>query len=109
MPKFMLVAAATLGLVGFALASYGVLRESFAELSKGRPYGEGRYGEGAYGGPGRYAFRLVAFGVVLRLLPGDQKLTVTDRHRNAAFAIAGVTLGAVALVAQLALVLCWGR
>src|SRR3989475_13327136 len=36
--------------VGFFLASYGVLRESFANLAQEPGFAEGRYGEGTFGG-----------------------------------------------------------
>lgn len=87
---------------GFALGSYGVLRESFADLSALRSHGEGRYGEGPYGGrPSVPQDRLVRIGVALRLLPGDRALTVTDRSRNAAAAIAGVLLIGLSIVLDL--------
>jgi hypothetical protein len=42
--------ATVLQLAGLLCGSYGVLRESFANLAQARPFGEGRYGEGTYGG-----------------------------------------------------------
>jgi hypothetical protein len=80
-------------LSGFVLASYGVLRESFAGLAQQRGFGEGRFGEGTYGGGlTRIQELLVAAGIKTGLLPGDRTLTITDRKRNAACAIAGVLL-----------------
>lgn len=78
---------------GFLFASYGVLRESFADLTQSRGYGEGRFGEGPYGrGLTTLEDRLVRFGIKCGLLPADRVLTITDRKRNAAWAIAGVLL-----------------
>lgn len=76
--------------VGFFLVSYGLLRQSFADLATKRGFGEGRYDEGTYGG-GLTAFeeRLISFGKRVGLLPKDQALTLTDRKKNAALAIAG--------------------
>ena len=91
-------------LVGVLLASYGLIRESFADLAEKRPYGEGRYGEGTYGGaptPTQSAF--VRLAVWTRLLPSDGKLTLTDRKRNAALAISGTIIAAVSLIAELIL------
>jgi len=76
-------------LIGVLLGSYGLLRESFADLAHERPYGEGRFGEGTFGGgPSRPVRCLVEVGIRLRLLPRDRQLSLTDRKRNAAFAIA---------------------
>lgn len=78
---------------GFVLTSYGVLRESFADLAQPRGFGEGRYGEGTYGGgPTGLQEFLVNLGIKTGLLPGDQALTVTDKKNNAAAAVAGVVL-----------------
>lgn len=80
-------------LVGVVLGAYGVLRESFADLAVVRPYGEGRYGEGTYGGqPSRANQQWVRMAVSLRLLPPDGVLTIADRRRNAAVAITGVLI-----------------
>ena len=76
---------------GFVLASYGVLRESFANLAQQRGFGEGRFGEGGFGGGlTRTEDMLVSLGTKMGLLPPDRTLTITDRKRNAAWAIAGV-------------------
>jgi hypothetical protein len=85
-------------IAGFGLAAYGVLRQAFADLAQPRPFGEGRWGEGTYGGVSRGARLLVSIGTKLRLLPGDHVLTVTDRQRNAACAIAGTALYVVFFV-----------
>lgn len=78
---------------GFFLTSYGVLRESFADLAQPEGFGEGRVGEGPFGGglTNTEEF-LVHFGVRVGLLPSDHSLAVTDRKRNAAWAILGVIL-----------------
>jgi hypothetical protein len=82
-----------LATAGFLLISYGLLRQSFSDLTEKRGYGEGRYGEGPYGGRlTTLQTWLVSLGKTVRLLPGDESLTVTDRKRNAASAIAGVVL-----------------
>lgn len=88
-------------ILGFLLASYGVLRESFADLAQSRPFSEGRYGEGTYGGPNRTVRVLVRTGLLLRLLPKDKKLSITDRYKNAALAISGVILAGAALIVDL--------
>jgi hypothetical protein len=44
---------------------------------------------------------LVNLGEKVRLLPGDRTLTVTDRRRNAALAIAGVVLLGLSIVFDL--------
>ena len=91
-------------LLGFLLAAYGLLRESFAALSKSRAFGEGRYGEGEYGGcPSRMERNLVRLGLILRLLAPDRELTLTDRRRNAALAVAGVLISALALLCEVGL------
>lgn len=96
-------ALATLGeLVGFLLASYGLLRQSFADLSKPRPYGEGTYGEGTFGGaPSRAVRAALSLGRALRLLPHDRELTVTGKRNNALMAVAGVIVGALSLALEL--------
>lgn len=49
---------------GFLFASYDVMRESFAGLAQSRGYGEGRLGEGPYGGGlTTLEDRLVRFGI----------------------------------------------
>ena len=95
----------TLGeITGLVLASYGLIRESFAELAKPRPYGEGRFGEGTYGGaPSPKTKGLLAAGVRLGLLPRDGSLTLTDHQRNARLAISGTIIAALSLVADFAL------
>ncbi|HEY2805226.1 MAG TPA: hypothetical protein VGI92_05140 [Gemmatimonadales bacterium] len=91
-------------LVGLLLASYGVLRESFQTLAAGRPYGEGRYGEGTYGGqPSRLTRFVVGAATAVGLLPGDRELTATDRKRNAALAVIGVVIGAGSLTVEILL------
>lgn len=67
-------------LIGIVLASYGLIRESFATLAQSRPYGEGRFGEGRFGGTiGHLADSIVAAAAMARLLPNDRSLTLTDR------------------------------
>lgn len=86
-------------LVGVLLVSYGLLRESFGTLAEDRPYGEGRFGDGTFGGrPSKATNVLVTVGRSLKLLPGDGQLTLTDRKRNAALAVAGVLLVVTAMV-----------
>jgi hypothetical protein len=91
-------------LVGFLLTAYGLLRESFATLNQSRAFGAGRYDEGTYGGaPTWLEQALVRLGVQLRLLPRDRQLTLKDRKRNAALAIAGVLISALALAFEVCL------
>ena len=91
-------------LVGVLLASYGLIRESFADLGAPEGYGEGRFGEGGYGGtPTRTQSALVSFAIRVRLLPSDGKLTLTDRKRNAFLAISGTVIAALSLLAELVL------
>ena len=90
--------------VGFFLASYGVLRESFANLAQEPGFGEGRYGEGTFGGVLSWSEQfLVNLGTKLRFLPADRQLTVTDRKRNAAWAIGGIALVALSMLFDLVL------
>jgi len=90
--------------VGFFLASYGVLRESFANLAQERGFGEGRYGEGTFGGVLSWSEQfLVNLGTKVRFLPADRALTVTDRKRNAAWAIGGIALVALSMLFDLVL------
>ncbi len=85
--------------VGFGFASYGVLRAAFADWSQPRSYGEGRRGEGTFGGGlTKIEEFLVKVGAKARLLPADRTLTTTDKRRNAAFAVAGVGLLGLAIV-----------
>lgn len=92
-----------LQLVGLALASFGLLRESFADLAKERPYGEGRFGEGEFGGAPSSGLTagLIAVATTIRLLPKDEALTDTDRKQNAASAVAGVIVLFVATSVEL--------
>ncbi len=89
-------------LIGLLLASYGLIRESFASLAQPRPYGEGRFGEGPYGGaPPHWATPFVTVATRVGLLPRDGTLTLTDRRRNAALAILGTVIAVLALVVDL--------
>ncbi len=84
------------------LASYGLIRESFGNLAARRPYGEGRYGEGAYRAtPTPTQSSLVSMAIRVHLLPKDGKLTLTDRKRNATLAISGTVIAALSLVTEL--------
>src|SRR2546430_13488062 len=85
--------------VGFFLASYGVLRESFANLAQ-----EPGFGEGTLGGVLSWSEQfLVNLGTKVRLLPADRALTLTDRKRNAAWAIGGIALVALSMLFDLVL------
>lgn len=87
---------------GFLLASYGVLRESFANLTQTRGFGEGRFGEGPFGGGlTRVGEALITLGIKTGLLPSDRTLTLTDRKRNAALAIVGVILIGLSIIFDL--------
>ena len=89
-------------LVGVVLASRGVLRESFAQLDQPRPFGEGRFGEGTYGGaPNGFHLFLVRIGRTVRLLAPDGQLTATDRRENAAYAVAGIVFVIAAILIEL--------
>ena len=89
---------------GFLFASYGVLRESFADMAQSRGFGEGRFGEGANGGDvTKIQELLVVIGTRSGLLPDDRILTMTDRKRNASWAIAGVILIGFSIVFDLVL------
>src|SRR2546428_252650 len=91
-------------LFGLWLASYGVLRESFANLAQEPGFGEGRYGDGTFGGVLSWSEEfLVNLGTKVRFLPADRALTVTDRKRNAAWAIGGIALVALSMLFDLAL------
>ncbi len=80
-------------IAGFIFASYGVLRESFADIATRTGFGEGRFGEGPYGGGlTRLDEVVVKVGTAIGLLPGDRTLTIADRKRNATFAVVGVLL-----------------
>lgn len=89
----------TVQFVGTILTIYGLLRESFAHLAASRPFGEGRFGEGAFGGTHNRA--VLTLGRWLRLLPTDEHLTVADHARNAILAIVGVVLYLLATAVQL--------
>jgi len=39
-----------IGVIGALLTAYGGIREALAALARSRPYGEGRFGEGVFGG-----------------------------------------------------------
>jgi len=92
-------------LVGVVLCAYGVLRESFADLAVARPHGEGRFGEGTYGGyPSPVTQRWIRVAQRLRLLPPDRNLTITDRRKNAAAAVIGLLILVLALIADVAVV-----
>jgi hypothetical protein len=87
---------------GFGFASYGVLRAAFADLSQQSGFGEGRFGEGPYGGGlTRGEEFIVNLGIKTRLLPADRTLTIIDKRRNAAFAVTGVGLLGLAIVFDL--------
>ncbi len=91
-------------LVGLVLASYGLIRESFATLNEPRAFGEGRFGEGTFGGgPSRLVAAIIAVGQIVWLLPKDGHLTLTDRKRNAALAIVGTVIAIGSLLAELVL------
>jgi hypothetical protein len=91
--------ATLLQLAGLLCGSYGVLRESFTNLAQPRGFGEGRFGEGTFGGtPTRLEQALITLGTITRLLPTDNTLTVTDRKSNAAWAIAGVLLALIGTI-----------
>ena len=80
---------------GFVLGSYGVVRESFADLASQSDVmvlGEGKLDAARLGGLRRWVDYSVRFGIVARLLPAAGQLTVEDHRHNAAAAIAGVVL-----------------
>ena len=89
---------------GFVLTSYGVLRESFADLATTGDVGFGGegFGAGRFGGGGltRVAEAAVRVGVALRLLPARRQLGIADRHHNAGAAIPGVLLLLVPTLVQ---------
>ncbi len=87
---------------GFGFASYGVLRAAFSDLSQPSGFGEGRFGEGPFGGGLTRAEEfLVNVGTKIRLLPADRALTIIDKRRNAAFAVAGAALLGLSIVFDL--------
>lgn len=93
-------------LVGFLLASYGLLRQSFVDLEAPRPFGEGRYGEGSFGGGPSATTRVALwFGKAIGLLPKG-RLTVSDKQRNALYAVFGVLIGAASLILELGVAIC---
>lgn len=76
--------------VGTLAMAYGLVRQSFADLAQDSNYGDGRFGEGAYGGtPPRGALLLVRVALWCRLLPRDRTLTATDQRWNGLVAVAG--------------------
>ncbi len=95
----MFVAWVVTSALGFVMTSYGVMRQSFFDASRGRGFGEGRYGEGVYGGGlSRLQELIVRIGIALKLLPKDRNLSLTDQKRNAAFTVVGVFFLALALI-----------
>lgn len=102
--KFLFAAWVVCQIAGFVFASYGVLRESFADIAATTAFGEGRFGEGPYGGGlTRLQEVVVKIGTAIRLLPPDQALTIADRKRNAAFAVVGVLLIGLSIILDLIL------
>lgn len=82
-----------LRLAGVLLFSYGGLREALAKLATPRPYNEGRFGEGVFGGGvGPWTSRLMSAAVAVRMLPADRQLTLTDHKRNAVCVVLGSAL-----------------
>lgn len=96
--------AGILQLSGLVCASYGVLRESFADLAQPKGVGEGRFGEGTFGGgPTALQEVLINVGTKTGLLPSDKTLTIDDKKANAALAIAGVLLAVLGTIIDLVL------
>lgn len=82
--------------------AYGLVRQSFADLSRKSAYGDGRFGEGAYGGtPSGLEVLLVRVATLCRLLPRDRTLTATDQRRNGLVAVTGALVYLVAFLVSL--------
>ncbi len=91
-------------ILGFVFASYGVLRESFSALAQQQGTGEGRSDESSTGeGLSKTEASLFSFGLKAGLLRSDRSLTMTDRKKNAAWAVAGVILVGLSIVFGLGL------
>jgi hypothetical protein len=101
--------AGLLQLAGLVCASYGVLRESFADLAQPKGFGDGRFGEGTFdGSPTGVQQALITLGTKTGLLPSDKTLTIDDKKANAAWAIGGVLLAVLGTVVDL-LIKCLSR
>jgi len=82
-------------LCGFGLGSYGVLRESFADIANPADVGvigEARFDVNQLASLKWWENSLVGTGVALELLPTDRDHSAEDRRWNAACAIGGVLL-----------------
>jgi hypothetical protein len=102
---FRLVWTITL-VLGLWFTWYGVLRQSFAQLGHQTGYGEAGYGTGPYGGGWLIDDQTaIAIGRALGILPTAGPLNPQDQEMNAAKAVRGVALLAVANL--LAIVLAW--
>lgn len=86
---------------GFALASYGVLREAFATTAiETGAFSREAFDEKAFDVTGLTWWQkyLVTVGAKVGLLPEGKELSVQARKRNAGYAIAGVILIGLSII-----------
>lgn len=90
-------------LVGFVLTSYGVIRQSFADIAVRVPYGSGPYGKGPFGGSlSAFQKLIIRFAVRIKLLPDVEKLSIYEQKKNAYYTIVGLFFLALSLFVDIA-------
>lgn len=86
-------------LLGFALTSYGVVRQSFAEMSRPRGFDRGAFQSDAFDvSASPLEEKLVAIGRFFRLLPAEGEASAGNAGQNAALTVLGLAFIFAALL-----------
>ena len=102
--KYVLLLISIFELLGFALTSYGVVRQSFAEMSRPRSFDRGAFQSDAFDvSASSLEEALVAIGRFLRLLPAEGEASAGNAGENAALTVLGLIFIFAALIMNIIL------
>jgi hypothetical protein len=104
MKNVLLLLVSACELLGFIFTSYGLVRQSFAEMSRPRGFQRGAFQSDAFDvSASPLEKKLVAIGRFARLIPAEGQASAGNAGENAALTVVGLMLVAAALLLNIPL------
>jgi hypothetical protein len=102
--KSVLLLLSAFEILGFVFTSYGLVRQSFSEMSRPRAFQRGAFQSDAFDVSASFLEeKLVAIGRFIRLLPAEGQASAGNVGANAAWTVVGLMFVAVALLLNIIL------
>ena len=102
--RYVLLLLSAFELLGFGFTSYGLVRQSFAEMSRPRGFQRGAFQSDAFDvSASPLEEKLIAIGRFCRLIPAQGQASGSNAGENAALTVVGLMFVAAALLLNIIL------